>query len=174
MHNNRGEAFVSYVIKRINDSDGKSFAAKLKRAESESTEYQSWEILTHWADLDSETQRKAFGIIGASIAHQALKQDGTISLGKGLRLSAKDITSADKLAKSSEASRLRRLISCKSGIELANTVKPIIRLLESRDITICYSRLLNEILFFDSDISREKTCINWAQDFFGRRSEEEK
>lgn len=173
MPSKRSESFVNYVITRIQAGDGKAFAAKLKKAESESTEFQSCDILTNWIDLTSEKERRAFGMVGASIARMGIVGDGTISVGTALRLSSKE-ESNDKDKEGTQGMRLRRLFSCRRSTDLISSIRPIIHLLESKEIKICYSRLLDEIITFDFDNSRERTCISWAQDFYGKRGEEKK
>lgn len=170
MINDRSVKYVNFVISRASDENDTGFAAKLKRAESESTEYQCWEILSQWTNLENQTERKAFGLIGASIAHQLPEADGEISIGKALRRTDSE-SNSESITKSSAAARLRRLISCSSSAELIQVLRPTLNLIASKNIVPCYARLLDEILKFDFDNSRTPICARWAQDFFARSEE---
>jgi CRISPR system Cascade subunit CasB len=159
------------VIKQINNDKGKGFGAKLRKADNENTEYQSWEILSNWVNLEWESDRKAFALVGASIARSKPSEDGNLSVGEALRmvhLKDKDIGDIEK---SSSASRLRRLLACKEKDELMDILKPVVRHVESKGIPLNHARLLDEILWFNDDASREKTRARWARDFFRKKEE---
>lgn len=172
MNNQKSENFVSYVISKIRHENNKGFGAKLKKSDNEATEYQSWEILARWIDLESVKERKAYGLIGASLARSNFKNDGSLSLGKALYFSFRTENETGDIVKSSAATRLRRILACKESLELIDILRPILRFFQSKEINICYSRLLNEILWFDNDYSRDKIRSRWAQDFFGKMEEE--
>lgn len=163
--------YVRYLQERIGNAKNKGFAAKLKRADNEATEYQSWEILADWVDLSSEVHRKAYQLIGASIARTGRTQDDITSLGKALnRLFFKDGNSGE-IEKSPASARLRRVLACRDVLELIDVLRPILRLLDSKEISYSYARLLDEIIRFNHDSSRDVIRSRWAQDFF--RSKEE-
>lgn len=171
MPNDRSVSFVNYVIHEINDDKGKGFGAKLRKADNENTEYQSWEILSRWVNIEWDSDRKAFALIGASMARAKPSEDGKFSVGEALRmvhLRDKDIGDIEK---SPSALRLRRILACKEKDELLDILKPIIRYVESNGIVLHYVRLLDEILWFNNERSREKTRARWAQDFFRKKEE---
>lgn len=175
MATDRSKAFVDFVIEKAKAKDGKAFAARLKRASSKNTEYQSWEILSSWVDLDSERDRRAFGLVGSNIVETGISQDGKLSIGAGLRKCVDEkISSPMELAKSSPGARLKRLFACRRAVDLIELLRSALRLLASKEIHIDNSRLLDEILWFDNERGRERTCIGWAEDFYRHRSEEEK
>jgi CRISPR system Cascade subunit CasB len=122
-------------------------------------------------DLERTGDRKAFGLVGASIARLKPTMNGNISIGEALRklhLKDKDISDIEK---SSSALRLRRLLACKDKEELMDILKPVLRYLESSDLLLDQARLLDEILWFDNDKSRDKTRARWARDFFRKKEE---
>ncbi|HCJ94033.1 MAG TPA: type I-E CRISPR-associated protein Cse2/CasB [Sphaerochaeta sp.] len=167
----RSVNFVNHVIKEVNDDRGKGFGAKLRKADNENTEYQSWEILSRWVNLEWESDRKAFALIGASIARVKPVADGKLSIGEALRmvhLKDKDI---GDLEKSSSALRLRRILACKEKDELMDILKPVVRYVESSGLLLQQARLLDEILWFNNDESRERTRAKWARDFFRKKEE---
>jgi CRISPR system Cascade subunit CasB len=163
--------FVQYILSRSNAGGDKGFRAKMRKADNESTEYQSWEILSQWTDLEWETDRKIYGLIGASLARLKQANDGTVGLGKALRLV---FLSGDKTAdldKSPPALRLRRILACREKSELVEIVRPVLRYLESKDVTLCHAQLLDDLLRFDLDASRERVRSRWAQEFFSKKEE---
>ena len=163
--------FVTYVVNQINDDRGKGFGAKLRKADNENTEYQSWEILSNWVNLEWEINRKAYGMVSASLARMKPKMNGSVSLGEALRRVHLKNKGSEDLEKSSSALRLRRILSCKETEELIEILKPVVRYLESNDILLDYARLLDEILWFNHDTSRERTRARWARDFFKKKEE---
>jgi CRISPR system Cascade subunit CasB len=167
----RSESYVNFIIKAINDDKGKGFSAKLRKTDNEDTEYQGWEILSQWLNLEWQAERRAFALIGSSLARIKPAEDGNISVGEGLRLVHLMSKVPTELEKSSSALRLRRILSCKNREELIDILKPVLRLLESKDLVLHHARLLDEVLWFDLDESRERTRARWARDFFNKKEE---
>ena len=60
------QQFVQFIIERCKQDKG--FAARLRRADNPATEYQSWEVLGPWVDLENNFQRLPYAVIAASIA----------------------------------------------------------------------------------------------------------
>lgn len=172
---NRYDSFIRYVLSRCNKQKDKGFKARLRKAESETTEFQSWEVLANWGiDISDRKTRRAFGVLGACAANTGLSQDGRLSLGEGLRfIEKRKETSEQELDSSTSAARLRRLISCKGSSELLAVLIPVLRLFASREISICYSRVLQEVIDFDSESRRLDICARWAQDFYSKGRETE-
>jgi CRISPR type I-E-associated protein CasB/Cse2 len=167
----RCEQFISYVQQRSKADKG--YASRLRKALSETTESQSWELLASWVDLDKDRDRKAFGMIGALATKVDSK--GNLSLGLALSASYKRRQKGkvdSELIKSSEASKLRRLIACQDSNELLECLRPVLQFLLHQDINIDLSRLLQEILYFDVDKSRIDIEKRWARDFFGQTRED--
>lgn len=169
MSEKKTEAFVQYLFERICQKKDKGFAAKLKKGDNEATEIQSWEILARWVDLEKVLEVKAFGLVGAAVARSSQQKDGSYGLGKALWLSLEDKKDAES---SSAAARLRRLLSCQDRLELMRILRPTIGFLQSKEISMDYSRLLDEILLFDGDNSRERVRTRWAMEFFGQKEAE--
>ncbi|MFP4363302.1 MAG: type I-E CRISPR-associated protein Cse2/CasB [Spirochaetia bacterium] len=170
---NKTESFIQYVLDKANKQKNKGFAAKIKKADSEATEYQSWEILSRWVDLVSERDRRAYGMMGASAVRSRVLVDGSLGLGTALRKTVESGVGEEGIEKSPAAMRLRRLLTCKESLELLGVLRPVVRLLESKEIPFSRSQLLNQILWFDRDESRERTRTRWAQDFYRNREEGE-
>lgn len=153
--------FVNYVIDRCEKDKG--FAAKLRRADNPATEYQSWQIIGPWIDLENSQQRLSFGTVGAGIARSKVKINGSLRIGKAIHLAYSDRVTAE-YSDPAEA-RLRRLLACQSTREACRVVRPVLMLVNSKvEQSLDYISLLRELRYFG-----DKAKIRWAQDFYGQR-----
>lgn len=171
MPSKKSEDYVNHIIKSIKDDNGKGLIAKMRKADNENTEYQSWEILSRWVNLEWQADRRSFALIGSAIARSKPSAEGTLSIGEALRLVHLKDKDSEDLDKSSSALRLRRLLACKNREELLDILRPVLRYLESKDMVIQYARLLDEILWFDNEDNRDRTRAKWARDFYNRKEE---
>ncbi len=162
LSSNKTKKFVEYVIRRANIEQDKGFSAKLKKADNEATEYQSWEILANWTNLEY-AERKAYALIGATAARSKRKIDGNMSLGRALRGSVQADSNPED---SSAASRLRRILAIQDSDELIRVLRSTLRFLDSKEQPLDYARLLDEILWFNHEEVRDKIRSRWAQDFY--------
>lgn len=151
------EAFVRFVLDRIPKDNG--FRAKLSRAISDSTEYQSWEILSTWCNLDKEWERIPYAIIGASLAKARSAKDGYLGIGEAIAKCYEDGNQSDQAK-----AKLRRLLACKNTVEACRILRPLLSLIESKGARIKYAQLLHELLGYNV----EWTSARWAQNFYGR------
>lgn len=167
----RGEQFADYVIKRINGKNndlGKdnAFGAALRRADNPATEYQAWEYLISFGcDIEKPWERLPFCIIGAALARVKPQKDGHFGIGKSIASCYEDGNKAEPAK-----AKLRRLLACDSIEEVCSVLRPILSLIQSKGVPICYGRLLDELLYF-GDGSKKK--ILWASDFYGGRSDDD-
>jgi len=167
----RSEKFVDYVLQRIHNQQDRGFAAKLKKADNEATEYQSWELLAPWVNLEHQRERKAYCLVGAHLARSRQRQDGTLGMGAALRRAQKQSNSGEELEHTPSAARLRRILACHDTLELIDVLRPVLRLLASKEVSISHARLLDDILWFHHDAARDRIRSQWAQEFFGRKEE---
>lgn len=158
----RGEAFVDFVINRIRKDT--AFRAALSRADNPATEYQSWEYLAGWCDLDKDWERNAVTTIAAAIARSKPNADGSLGIGKAITTCYDDGNRSDQAK-----AKFRRLLSCDSTQEACSILRPLLRLIASRGNRLCYGRLLNDLKYFGDG---EKTKTRWAVDFYGRRGDD--
>lgn len=161
--NSKEQKFVQFIIERCKQDKG--FAARLRRADNPATEYQSWEILGPWVELDSPWQRLPYAIVGAAIARAKVQGNGSLSLGKAIADSyaEKGSTQYSDQAKA----RLRRLLACDDVQEVCRVLRSILALIDSKlGQPLDYGRLLSELRYFG-----EKTKLRWAQDFYGQREQ---
>ncbi|KFK91836.1 MULTISPECIES: type I-E CRISPR-associated protein Cse2/CasB [unclassified Serratia (in: enterobacteria)] len=160
----RAERFVSYVIDRIKKDNG--FAARLKRADNPTMEYQSWELLANFSvDLEKEWERLPYCTVGASLAKAKPAANGKLPLGTAIA------TCFDEGNQSDQAkARLRRLLACTSTSEACRILRPLLALMTSRGVTPDYCQLLEQLLRF-SGHRQEQIRARWAQEFYRRAVE---
>lgn len=155
----RGEIFVEYVLDRLKKDS--AFGAALRRADNPATEYQAWEYLSKWCDLDKNWERRPFATVSGAIARAKPAADGSLGIGKAIAACFEDGNRSD-----SAKSKLRRLLACNSVEEVCIILRPLLSLVASRGARLCYRQLLNELVWFGDG---EKIKIKWAADFYGRR-----
>lgn len=171
LSNSRTEAFVDYIITNVSSGKDKGFGAKMRKSDNESTEYQAWEILAKWVDLERWGERRAFALVGASVARMKPSTNGSLSIGGALRQVHLLDGSPTDLDKSSTALRFNRILACRDQEEIINILRPTLRYIESKGVLLDYSQLLNEILWFNNENSKERTRARWAKHFFKKGDE---
>jgi CRISPR system Cascade subunit CasB len=155
--NSRGDAFVAFVLKRL--AQETAFGAALRRADNPATEYQCWEYLASWCDLDNTFERACFATVAAGLARAKQSIDAPSSIGSAIARSYKDGNQDDSAKR-----KLRRLLACDTSQEACQWVRPLLRLAESRGVRINYGRLLDDLLYFGPKVKER-----WAMDFYGRK-----
>jgi CRISPR system Cascade subunit CasB len=168
------EQFVQYVLTGVGNAANKGFGARLRKADNETTAYQSWDILSRWVDLQNEGDRRSYALIAASLARTRRAENGTLGLGRALLTAYGAETRRDETEqeRSPAHTRLRRLLACADRAELLGVLRPMLRLLESKEARLDYARLLSEVLWFDKEDSRARCRARWAQEFYRREPEE--
>jgi CRISPR system Cascade subunit CasB len=155
----KGSAFVSFVLKRL--AQDNAFGAALRRADNPATEYQSWEYLAAWCDLDDTPRRTCYAAVAAGLAHAKKSTDSSASIGSAIARSYKDGNQDDSAKR-----KLRRLLACDSSTEACQWIRPLLRLAESRGVQVNFGRLLDDLLYFGPKVKER-----WATDFYGRKEE---
>jgi CRISPR system Cascade subunit CasB len=158
--NNRSNAFVDFILKRIPRDT--AFGAALRRADNPTTEYQSWEYFATWCDLDDTRERTCFATVAAGLARSKQSIDSPASIGSVIARCYKD-GNKDESAKR----KLRRLLACDSSSEACLWVRPQLSLAESRSVRLNFARLLDDLLYFGPKVKER-----WAMDFYGRKEDE--
>ncbi len=155
--------FVETVIAKCLKDKG--YAAKLKRADNPTTEYQCWEILAYFGiDLEKEYQRLPYATAAAGIAKSKSKSNGTLSLGQAIASCYEDGKESDQAK-----AKLRRILACQDTSEVCRILRPIFSLIFSRvSQPLDYIRILRQLLrFYWDDLSVK---AQWAQEFYRGRS----
>lgn len=157
----RGQSFASFVIERMKSDTG--FGAALRRADNPATEYQSWEHLAPWCDIEKAWERSAFAVIAASLARVKLQSDGAEGIGHAIAASYEDGNKSD-----AAKAKLRRLLACTNTEEACTILRPLLSLVASRGVKVNHGLLLDQLLYYG-----EKTRVRWAADFYGRRVDDD-
>ncbi|MEC8010449.1 MAG: type I-E CRISPR-associated protein Cse2/CasB [Pseudomonadota bacterium] len=159
------ELFVDLVIERCQKDKG--MAARLRRADNPSMEYQSWEFLGALeylgVDLEYENKRLPFVTLAAAIAKSKSEFNGKLTLGQAIAGCYKE-GREDSQAKT----RLRRLLACTELAEVCRILRPILTLIESRVTQpLDYVRLLRQLRFFSFE-SGYRVKTQWAKEFYSQ------
>ncbi|MDO3386827.1 type I-E CRISPR-associated protein Cse2/CasB [Gilvimarinus sp. SDUM040013] len=159
---NREQRFVGAVIELCQRDKG--LAARLRRAENPSMEYQSWELLGWFGiDLEKDYERLPFVTIAAAIAKSKTDQNGSLTLGKAIAACYEDGRES-----SQAKARLRRLLACSELSEACRILRPVLTLVDSKvGQPLNYERLLRQLRFFGFE-SGQRTKTQWAQEFYGQ------
>lgn len=160
----RSQKFVDYIIQRIKNNKGD--AAALRRADNPNTEYQSWEILAGFnIKLDYENERLPFATIAADLARTKIEANGKISIGEAIALCYEDRSASDQAK-----AKLRRLLACDTTAEACRILRPLLTLADSKSVApLNYVALLDDLLWFSHDESRQRIKARWAQSFYGKQ-----
>jgi len=156
----RGTNFVAYILSRMEESS--AVGAALRKADNPSTEYQSWEYLANWCDLSNSNERACFATIASGVARAKKNNSEVTSIGRTIAYCYPD-GNQDESAKR----KLRRLLACDNAVEACQWCRPIIRLAESRGVSMNFGKLLDDLLYFGS-----RAKERWAMDFYSKAKEE--
>ena len=139
-------------------------SARLRRADNPATEYQSWEILGPWVDLENPYERLPYATLAAAIARGKVERNGSLTLGKAIAACYPESGAKDKPSDQAKA-RLRRLLACHDVAEACRILRSNLTLIDSKlGQPIDFSALLRQLRFFG-----EQSKIRWAKDFYSQR-----
>lgn len=158
----KGRSFVEFALRRL--SQDTAFGAALRRADNPATEYQAWEYLAGWCDLENERERRPFAVIASALAKAKPASDGQLGLGRAIAMCFKTENTDGNLSDAAKA-KLRRLLACDTVVEVCTILRPILSLIESRGVPLNYGAVLDDLLWFKAD----RTKIRWASDFYGKK-----
>lgn len=162
----REENFVLGIISRCNQDKG--IAARLRRADNPSTEYQSWEVLAGFGiNLEKDVSRLPYATIAAQIAKSKSDENGSLRLGKAIANCYEDGRESDQAK-----AKLRRILACEDLPELCRILRQTFSLVSSRNKQpLDYIRLLKQLRRFPH--APEAVKAQWAQEFYGRSSSDD-
>lgn len=155
----RNENFVKFVMERITKEDNRAVAA-LKRADNPATEYQSWEYLAAFIDIDKDYERLPYATIASAIAKVKAEQNGKVQIGQAIAQCYEDGKESDQAKM-----KLRRLLACETTEEVCRVLRPLFSLIDAKaNVQLDYAALLKDLLYFHRDNKSVKS--HWAQDFY--------
>ena len=127
---NKEQKYVQFVIERLKVDN--AFRAALSRADNPDLEYQSWEYLANWCDLENEWERKPFALVSAAISRNKPEKDGILGIGASITRCYENGNESDQAK-----TKLRRLLSCDSVKEVCLVLRPLMRLIASHGVSLC-------------------------------------
>lgn len=155
---NKSEQFVKFIIELIHKDNGA--AAALKRADNPATEYQSWEYLARFIDIDKDYERLPYATIASALAKAKAEQNGSVRIGEAITRCYEDGKDSEQAK-----AKLRRLLACDSVEEACRVLRPLFSLINSKaGIKLDYAALLQDLYWFNADNQRVKS--RWAQNFY--------
>lgn len=157
----RDQRFVQAILERC--ATNKGLAARLRRADNPSTEYQSWEVLGSLGiNLESDHQRLPFVTVAAAIAKSRATTNGKLALGRAIAACYEDGRES-----SQAKARLRRLLACEELSEACRILRPILTLVNSKvGQPLDFVRLLRQLRNFP--FYTQSIRAQWAQEFYGQ------
>lgn len=156
----RGQSFVVYALPRIQTDPG--YGAALRRADNPATEYQAWEHLTTWCDLEKPWERLPYATIAAALARAKPVQNGNQRIGRAIAACFDEGNQSDNAK-----AKLRRLLACENVEEACQVLRPLLSFVASKENTrLNYAVLLDDLLWFGDRVRQR-----WATDFFAGRKE---
>jgi CRISPR system Cascade subunit CasB len=160
----RDQRFVEAILQRCLSDKG--VAARLRRADNPSLEYQSWETLGALGiDLEQEHQRLPHVTVAAAIAKSKAESNGVMRLGAGI--AACYGTGNGDAAHDQARARLRRLLACEDLREACRILRPILTLIDSKvGRPLDFIRLLRQLRQFG--LYPQSVKAEWAQEFYAR------
>ncbi len=162
----KSAAFIKYTIERCQGDNG--LAAALRRADNPDTEYQSWEHLASFIDLEQSRQRLPYAGVAAAIARAKAEHNGSVGIGRAIARCYDEDNQSDQAK-----AKLRRLLACDQTEEVCRILRPLFSLIDSKaGVQLDYARLLDDLLRFSNDSQRVKS--RWAQDFYRHGDSENK
>lgn len=159
-HKRKGQAFADYVIGRL--SKDRAFGATLRKADNPATEYQAWEHLIGWCNIEKPWERLPFTVVASALARAQPAKDGHLGLGRGIAKCYEDGHNSD-----AAKAKLRRVLACNTTDEVCRILRQILRLIQSRGVPLCYGGLLDELLWFS-----ERQKLRWAAEFYGKEGKQ--
>jgi CRISPR system Cascade subunit CasB len=155
---NKSEQFVQFIIELIQKSN--AAAAALKRADNPATEYQSWEYLARFIDIEKDYERLPYTTIASAMAKAKAEHNGAVQIGEAIARCYDDGKDSEQAQ-----AKLRRLLACDSVEETCRVLRSLFSLINSRaEIQLDYAALLQDLYWFNADSQRTKA--KWAQNFY--------
>jgi CRISPR system Cascade subunit CasB len=162
---NKSEQFVKFIIDLIQKNNGA--AAALKRADNPATEYQSWEYLARFIDIDKDYERLPYATIASALAKAKAEHNGAVRIGEAIARCYEDGKDSEQAQ-----AKLRRLLACDSVEETCRVLRGLFSLINSKaGIQLNYAELLQDLYWFNADSQRVKS--RWAQNFYRHYSLDE-
>jgi CRISPR system Cascade subunit CasB len=147
---NKSTQFVNFIIDLTQTDNG--VAAAFKRADNPATEYQCWEYLARFIDIDKDYERLPYATIASAIAKAKASQNGAMRIGEAIARCYEDGNNSDQAK-----AKLRRLLACDDIDEACRVLRPLFSLIASKaGSPLDYASLLQDLRGFHSDEQRQR------------------
>lgn len=158
---------IQHFLKRC--SMDTAFCAAFKKADNPNTEFYSWEYLSQFGvDLSKSWERLPMVTVFSATARSKQQHDGHLSIGTAIARCYDSSPGKHDGNKSDPAKvRMRRVLACSTVEELCMVIHPLLRLMQSRGVTVSYAKLLTDLRLFYYNADRVRTT--WAQDFYSNQ-----
>ena len=145
--------------------------AELRRGQSPTTQEAAWpHIAPYCPDFEKDAPRAVWCTVGALAAllipDHLDSSERWRNLGTTMRELAKGTGGEDEKALKSFEPKFRRLLSCTDTLSLCELVGGIGRAASARGVKMNLCSLFKDLLSWDDPEKREKTRLDWAQQFF--------
>jgi CRISPR system Cascade subunit CasB len=168
------ERFVQNVLEKLQGPDT-SFGAMLRRADDPVAGYLSWPYLCRWCNIELSWEYKPYALIGAALAKAKPGRNGNMGIGQALVLCYSSEGTFDGAEQDAAQKKIRRLLACTSGEEACGILRPLLRLINSREtsrpVELDYAALLRDLLSRPETFNR-RVRAQWARDFYYKKEEE--
>lgn len=159
------EKFVEYIFQKRQIDTG--FKSRMRNSMNPLKETSAWGDISFYCDLTNENDRKIYLLIGSAIADDKAVENGANTLGRAIAQAWRgDDGKIVQDEKGPSAMRIRRLLACRTVDQLCSTLRPLLRLIRSREVpTLDYALLLKELISFK--FNAEPVKARWAKSFYG-------
>ncbi len=151
--------FVNYIFK--NKENDSAFRAAMKNAAKENLEWKAWPYIERFiGDITNKDKRHIYAIVGEAVAKSHRNSNGTLSFGRAMRTVENDEGGED-----SYSPRMARILSYDDLDDLLDVFKQVLAFLDSRDVNLDYSSVLDDLLKAKFENNREQLKARWASDY---------
>ncbi len=154
--------FVNFVFeKKENDS---AFRAAMKNATNENLAWRAWPYIERFiGNISDNDRRHIFALVGESIAKNKNESNGELSFGKAMSVVQDKDTNDEK---TDYSPRMARVLSFDGLDDLLCVFKQLLPFLDSRDISLNYALILDDLLLARFEKNYESLKAKWASDYF--------
>lgn len=160
--------YVNYVFRnRENDS---AFRAAMKNATKENLEWKAWPYIEKFLheDLKNDKKRHIYALVGEAVAKSGRKGNGALSFGRAMRVAESSNGKGD-----SYSLRMCRILSFDNLDDLLDVFRESLTFLDSRNVSLDYSAVLDDLLQARFENNYERIKARWASDYFRKADKED-
>lgn len=151
--------YVNYIFK--NKEKDVALCVAMKNATKENLEWKAWPYIENFIkDINNSNKRHIFAIVGEAIAKSHMDNNGTMSFGKAMRA-----VESEKDKDVPYSPRMARILSFDDLDDLLDVFRQVLSFLGSKDISLDYAAVLDDLLQASFENDHEKLKARWASDY---------